>query len=88
MGTSSSIWMRAAGLVAFVAAGAVAARSWGRRPAGPANRALTSVAVEGIGPGLGWSERFLDGSPEAEQRLFERFAEEIKQVQAQIRDRE
>src|SRR5687768_2656265 len=88
MSTSGSIWMRAAGLVAFAAAGALAARSWGRRPAGSANRAVTPVAEQGTGPGLGWSERFLDGSEAAEQRLFERFAEEIKQVQAQIRDRE
>ncbi|HEX2280629.1 MAG TPA: peroxidase family protein, partial [Thermomicrobiales bacterium] len=59
-----------------------------RGPAAPAPGAIRPVAEQGTGPGLGWSERFLDGSQEAEQRLFERFAEEIKQVQAQIRDRE
>ena len=88
MSTSRSIWMRAAGLMAFAGVGAVAARSWGRKPAIPATGATTPVAGQASGPGLGWAERFLDGDPAAEQRLFERFAEEIKQVQAQIRDRE
>ena len=88
MSTSGSMWVRAAGLVAFAGAGALAVRSWGRRTAVPATGAITPVAEQRSEPGLGWTERFLDGSPAAEQRLFERFAEEIKQVQAQIRDRE
>ena len=88
MRTSRSMWMRAAGLVAFAGAGTLALRSWGRNSAVPATGATRPVAHQGSGAGLGWSERFLDGSPAAEQRLFERFAEEIKQVQAQIRDRE
>src|SRR4051812_21629522 len=88
MSTSRSIWMRAAGLMAFAGVGAFAARRRGRKPAIPATGATTSVAGQASAPGLGWAERFLDGDPAAEQRLFERFAEEIKQVQAQIRDRE
>jgi hypothetical protein len=88
MSTSRSKWMRVAGLVTFAGAGTLALRNWGRDSTVPATGATTPVAGQTRGAGLGWSERFLDGSLAAEQRLFERFAEEIKQVQAQIRDRE
>src|SRR5918994_4282234 len=88
MRTSRTMWMRAAGLVAVAGAGTLALRSWGRNSAVPATGATRPVTDQRLGASVGWSERFLDGSPAAEQRLFERFAEEIKQVQAQIRDRE
>jgi hypothetical protein len=88
MRTSRPLWMRAAGLVAFAGAGTLALRRWGRNSGVPATGATRPVAHQRSGAGLGWSERFLDGSAADEQRLFERFAEEIKQVQAQIRDRE
>src|SRR5215210_430404 len=88
MSTLGSRRVRIAGLVAFAGAGTLALRRWGRNSGVPATGATRPVAQQGSGAGLGWSERFLDGSVADEQRLFERFAEEIKQVQAQIRDRE
>jgi hypothetical protein len=35
-----------------------------------------------------WTERYLEGSPEAEERLLEAFAEQIRQVQARNRKRD
>ena len=77
MSTLRSRSMRVAGLVAFAGAGMLALRNWGQNSAIPATSATSSVTDQRRGAGVGRSERFLDGSPAAQQRLFERFAEQI-----------
>ena len=79
MGMSRQVWVRAVGFAVLCCAGLLALLRR-RRPTEP-------IADPGAATGTGWSERYLDGSQEAEEKLFARFAEEIKQVQSQIKVR-